>query len=442
MAGLVSVTEIIDTLFYEGGLRTYLELSDTERGYEEHYEYIWEMARKSEDLYSFMHTLELKIEDEEKVEETVLRFEDKGVKLMTIHKSKGLGFPIVIVVDALNSRERNNSDSVNYSPEKRFAVFEKKLDDKDETPTIKQIFNHIDKVKDIEERKRLLYVAMTRAKTHMAFIGAHKEANEFTVNNKETMSLGELYLLYSGTARKIIPIMQRADMLTPDNLILTDKESSFYDNDEMEIADYVKTKIGVKESGLEREPVDTPSSSSDHPYLGAFSNGIDSFIFKENINSDFGTLCHETLEVKLKNLQQKEISPLPEYQGHPVSDEQKKAMEDTAREIADKFIESDFFKENVNIKKMETEKGFFYYDEESSMVLEGSVDLFIPGTKKTPNIVIDYKTDTRRNPELHKTQLSTYAKAMTMLNGIDTKAFIIYLRNMENIHLLSYKIIK
>ena len=431
MAGLVPATEIIDTLFYEGGLRTYLELSDTERGYEEHYEYIWEMARKAEDLYSFMHTLELKIEDEEKVEETVLRFEDRGVKLMTIHKSKGLGFPIVIVVDALNARDGSDNNSVSYSPDKEFAVFEKKIDDDDKAPTIKGILNHIDKVKDIEERKRLLYVAMTRAKTHLAFIGAHKKADEFEAKNKKSMSLGELYLLYSGTDPEVIPIMQRSNMLTPDNLVHADKESAFYDNEEMEISDYVKTKIGVKESGLEREPDDTPTSNSDHPYLGPFANGIDSFIFKENINSDFGTLCHETLEVKLNNLQQKEISPLPEYQGHPVTDDQKKAMEDTARELADRFIGSDFFKENVNIKTMETEKGFFYYDEESSMVLEGSVDLFIPGTKKTPNIVIDYKTDIRRNPELHRPQLSTYAKAMTMLNGIETKAYVIYLRNMD-----------
>lgn len=95
--------------------------------------------------------------DAEKSQSKIHTEDANVVKMMTIHKSKGLQFPVVIIPQM--SRKPNIDRS--------FAVFDKKIGiglklPEGKSPLHESIKNGINDMED-EENKRILYVAMTRA---------------------------------------------------------------------------------------------------------------------------------------------------------------------------------------------------------------------------------------------------------------------------------------
>ena len=84
------------------------------------------------------------------------------VRVITIHSSKGLEFPIVILADSGHTISSQSSE-VLFEPEMGFAL--KK--DKEKWDSIKKGLEE----KEIKEAKRLLYVALTRARDYLLISG-------------------------------------------------------------------------------------------------------------------------------------------------------------------------------------------------------------------------------------------------------------------------------
>jgi len=85
------------------------------------------------------------------------------VELCSIHYTKGLEYPLVILTST-HKDLANQGDKI-FSFEKfnkNNFVFGTKVDDY--SPVAKKVASHISKLKHLEEKKRLLYVALTRAK--------------------------------------------------------------------------------------------------------------------------------------------------------------------------------------------------------------------------------------------------------------------------------------
>lgn len=108
-----------------------------------------------------------------------------AVTLMTIHKSKGLEFPVVFLVDA----QRESSDSAALlvnDPQVGLAcrVYDAKQD-KMTSPFAYRRAALLHKARDDAENRRLLYVAMTRAQDRLIISGyASRRANEEGWNAK------------------------------------------------------------------------------------------------------------------------------------------------------------------------------------------------------------------------------------------------------------------
>jgi len=103
----------------------------------EHFDYAWSLAAaadaRGERLVDFIAALEPKMGQLDRFDEAVLRESSRGVSIMTVHMSKGLEFPVVVI-----------------------AGMEQGLFPRDD-----------DTDEDLEEQRRLFYVALTRAKDEL-----------------------------------------------------------------------------------------------------------------------------------------------------------------------------------------------------------------------------------------------------------------------------------
>lgn len=117
------------------------------------------------------------------IKENQIEFEsdsdDDGVRVTTIHKSKGLEYPVVILMGAGQDLLKKNSGEFVINPS-----FGTGIDYYDTKRRVKQklIVKNAMKIimdrTDLEERMRLLYVAVTRAINHLIITGVVNEDRE------------------------------------------------------------------------------------------------------------------------------------------------------------------------------------------------------------------------------------------------------------------------
>jgi ATP-dependent helicase/nuclease subunit A len=88
------------------------------------------------------------------------------IRLMTIHHAKGLEFPLVILPD-LDRPENDHAPAAAFSPTLGPLIPLPDEDDRDHVVTGMKLYQILEKQEDVEERKRLLYVAATRAADHL-----------------------------------------------------------------------------------------------------------------------------------------------------------------------------------------------------------------------------------------------------------------------------------
>jgi ATP-dependent helicase/nuclease subunit A len=95
-----------------------------------------------------------------------------AVMLMTVHGSKGLEFPLIVLADASWERGSGGSSSVLFDP--RHGLTCKVYDtiaDKLESPFAHRQAENLQKQRETAERRRLLYVAVTRAQDYLLVSG-------------------------------------------------------------------------------------------------------------------------------------------------------------------------------------------------------------------------------------------------------------------------------
>ena len=110
----------------------------------------------------------------------------EGVRLMTIHKAKGLEFPVVILPDLASSGGGGGKGIVRNLPEQQgepLGLYLKSLDEADRGDYRSDFAawraKYAAKERGLAEEKRVLYVAWTRASRRVVLIGSLKPGKEF-----------------------------------------------------------------------------------------------------------------------------------------------------------------------------------------------------------------------------------------------------------------------
>lgn len=114
-------------------------------------------------------------------EATIAGENENTVRIMSIHKSKGLEFPIVILGGASKMFNQQDSRSrVVFHADFGIGIdyINPKL--RTRTPTLmKRIFQKKTVLENLGEELRVLYVALTRAKEKLIIVGSRKNMNEY-----------------------------------------------------------------------------------------------------------------------------------------------------------------------------------------------------------------------------------------------------------------------
>ncbi|MEL3908855.1 MAG: UvrD-helicase domain-containing protein [Treponemataceae bacterium] len=418
-----SCAEIISKLWYDEGYR-YLLLQNPEyQRYMELYDYIFEIARLADanslSVGEFVEQVEAYIQNEEKLNDMEIpvstSLENQNtVKLLTIHKSKGLEFPIVCLPYAASRGRTNRLESKIFYSEKYGLSINIENENKKNNNIFYNILSGFEKFKNDAELKRLLYVALTRAESHiiMTGISSYKKAVKGSFFSLMPDFFGEDDgLNFSSTdilKRKNIEPIKRSEAYSNASKVKIKKLDKNFLQDEVKVFSNAAKKYFTAShlNDTEFEKI----ISEDKYFNKRFEITKDE---SENISpSDLGILTHNAIEASFEN---KKIN-LPEKEKLNIL------------KWMDNFFNSELGKLSKSASFRKTEYGFITKYKNKTVV--GKADLIFKNGNDL--YIVDYKTDTIENPKNHIEQLSVYKEACAELFSIDKKnikAFIFYLRS-------------
>ena len=181
-----SNAELITALWYDEGYRYILLTEPRYHRYLELYDYLFALAVKADaagqSLSAFIDTLISYIHVEERIEDMEIPLEYGGdaVKIMTVHKSKGLEFPIVCIPDCGNAGKLEKKEGMVFLHKDLGPVIHLPPETKND-PSANIFFEELRQeanAKHLAETKRLLYVAVTRAKVRLLMSGVQETGGD------------------------------------------------------------------------------------------------------------------------------------------------------------------------------------------------------------------------------------------------------------------------
>jgi ATP-dependent helicase/nuclease subunit A len=461
MADAEPIADIVERLWYGEGYR-HAVLSDAAlHRYLELHDYFYELARqadaKGRTLAAFLDHVRDLMENEKKIDDLDVPVERTGgVRLTTVHKSKGLEYPVVFIVDSGNSGNADRNGEITYCTKEDGVSINTGSPEGAASASANWFYakgRDENARRQEAELRRLLYVAMTRAETRLFITGVYT----YTEGPDEIPAGGDAL---AGTISKWV---EKKDENAKTRV--SDK-SSFFDLLLPAIAgeDIPGCTVTALPPTL-RQPKRNKDSDGKEPKSGAPGRGRNEASLYEaaatieyprsqrtryratglhaesekdiasggnargSVNedddelsgmlgtlgipaNDFGTYAHRAIEARFTG-----ESPQVPDEIRAVTDR-----------MADKFMDSDLGKKSRASVWKETEYGFIttYEYEGRAITVTGQIDLLFEyeGTV----YVVDYKTDREENPEAHEEQLAVYRKAAGDLFGLPVETWLFYLR--------------
>jgi ATP-dependent helicase/nuclease subunit A len=183
MADKASLAACLSFLWFEAGYRSALLREKVASAFEEHFELVHSLAVEADArgrcLASFVAGLERLVGRPDKLEIDLPRDDRAGVRIMTVHKSKGLEFPVVIIPQANNVGREGSAREPWYWEEGLGPSFRPPAEIGSRS---RNAFFEAARGKrtamERAELKRLLYVALTRAESHIVVSAVRPRAED------------------------------------------------------------------------------------------------------------------------------------------------------------------------------------------------------------------------------------------------------------------------
>ncbi|MFZ7121415.1 MAG: helicase-exonuclease AddAB subunit AddA [Eubacteriaceae bacterium] len=404
------------------------------------------------------------------------------VRIMSIHKSKGLEFPIVIIGGiGKNINLQDSKESIIMHKDLGICPDYVNTDERRYCPTIyKSIAKEKIDLETLSEEMRVLYVAMSRAKDMLFLVGSTKNLEKKMIQNWDV----EIDEYYASTAKNyldwIMPvIINNQNIVNLDEKIkvntykLSDMVEDIRDkNDEIkkELFSYFEkleskkivsndikrileweykyikssqnpTKISVSELKNRSEIVKINNIK--------ISNNLKTPKFRKSsyTATDKGTIIHRVFQLvnleKIKdnyNNLENEIERQVQFiiENNFLTIEQIKVIQ--IHKVAE-FFRSDLGKRMINSSKIYREKPFNLKlsidNDEDDVLVQGVIDCYF--MEKNQYILVDYKSDYYNNNvsknrliEQYSRQINIYRKAIESLTKRKVAQSYLYMLNTND----------
>ena len=305
------------------------------------------MGYTVDDAYNYLSEL---IDDEYKIEVKDLDLIQDSVKLMTIHASKGLEFPICYFA-SLHSQFNKEELKDMFMFNNKYGISSPYYKEGIGTTIIKDMIKDDYMMEDISEKIRLFYVALTRAREKFIIVTSLPDSSIYNIAKSRCFLDFINYI--KGDISKYIKD------LDVNTLNLT-KDYNLHKK-----VDY-KLKIGKSDKKLEFKEINIENTSLNKEKISKETHGLLDKDTKDKMK--FGTMMHEILELlDFKN---------PDIDSLNIDNFYKNKIKD--------------FLNLVDIDRVENiykEYEFLYQKEDS--ILHGIVDLILEYPDKIS--IIDYK---------------------------------------------------
>ncbi|MBO7485053.1 MAG: UvrD-helicase domain-containing protein [Spirochaetaceae bacterium] len=447
-----SVAKTLTMLWYKTGYRYETLLDKNLNLFAEHYDLLFETARKTDEngkgLAWFIDQLQiikrnenyfLSNEDADiELKEIQYPLEKQdAVKIMTIHKSKGLQFKHIFVYGCTQkSAAKTNPAKIffddcygltaclNGCKENYFYSLQHGM----------QI------AMDEEEYKRVFYVALTRAEQSAFIIGSWKEAKscveelilEYYGEAFDDGIAGQGKCIYAeGAPFSFMSLkLQKKEVLADfrTKKIVPDTERMMKVYAASQTVPYpepesIRISPSLLESSIEYvAQTDVPFCEineiiTSHSIIPE-QDGEDNSLFADFSYADFGTLVHDCLDSAARGIVPTDYVPAARLLKN-LSDEEKTILCNVCKVMTQNFFASPIGAKFLEAKNsgrfFRSEYGFKHFFE--GRIITGFIDLCFENADGTYTIV-DYKSDSARNPERYYEQQRCYRYALAELLGI------------------------
>lgn len=333
------------------------------------------------------------IENDEDIKYATYTKEGNSVKILTIHKSKGLEYPICYFADL--DHEFNTSELKDkFIVDKKYGLIVPSNLGEIDNSLLKEMYKYDFNREEVSEKIRLFYVALTRAREQMIIVLPDRETRTLEKNNDgvieeiRRLSFNKLSSFIYGIKNYLYSYFEQIDI---EKLGLT-KNYLYHKKIVQETLNNIKDNINVEEINIENEVVEEKH----------FSKETNKIITKEeNDLMKFGTKVHEIFE-------------LLDFRNIDLSLVDNKFI----RNKVEKFLSNDLLKNisNANIYK---EYEFIYNKDNNEY--HGIIDLMLEYDNHID--IIDYKLKSITDENYIK-QLNGYKEYIEKISNKNVSTYL------------------
>lgn len=455
LADRIPIVDLLRTLWYDFGYRYTLLRDPAYHTYLEYFDYFCALAERSgaPTLAGFLDVVRPHLGRYEKLPElSVLHEQVRGVQIMTIHKSKGLEFPVVILANTGNTGRAEGVGSRPYYLHPEYGLTFNLIPERQAAVSAKRVnyFYSLGKTereqRELAELKRLLYVGMTRAQSHLIISGVHHKNNRKSESALLNLFLHGAEALGAGTAGFTFETEEIPDVASAEffrrraRIAAPDLQAAFelYRAAESVDRTFARSRATVTELNSERA-VEVPGGEVQT--LPAIES--DSIIEEKELEGPFGTLCHLVLQRRIERT----VTAAVEFDerllreaglgrlADALDPDAIRTLAEDAWRLADGFLASSTAHYLDGALSVDTEVPFVLrrIEDGNELLVHGQIDLLVHRPERI--IIVDFKTEKALRDREFDMQLELYRDAAPDLvdggEGLPVLSMLYYLRGGE-----------
>ncbi len=347
------LTSLLEEFNYEEKILTVGNVKSFLVRLEYFYNLVKNFENKGNTIYDFIAYLDELFENDYDLKFNINTSDSNSCKIMTIHKSKGLEFPICYFAgfkSKFNIRELNEKIIFDNNYGLVIPIVNNYYKD----TIVKTLLKYTTKKEEISEKIRLFYVALTRAKEQLIMVFPEQEEPLETgfVSKEERLKYNSFLSIIKSIYSTILPFIKKPLMTASKNYLNINKELTLKKD-----ASTIVTKV----LNIESMKIEEAHYSKEELHLVTKD---------EQALLNIGTKVHSILEqLDFKN---------PKLDLF--------ALDEHLKEKIKQFLQLPIIKENINYPMYKEYEFLFLQD---NVTAHGIIDLLIERPDKM--LIIDYK---------------------------------------------------